>query len=174
MQKNLRDFEGSSAVFIDATIFLHHAFDTNHVSVEFLNRIETSNIKAYTSALVLEEVSYKIMMQSASNFLDRVTVQHVKKFLENSKNRGKVLTPLIEYMDYIDKLQEAGMTVIDLKGSDMKHAAQQARDNGLITADAAHLAVMHRKSIHHIATEDSDFAAVPNITVWSPSNVIKS
>jgi len=169
MQKNLRNFEGSNAVFIDATIFLHHAFDTNPVSVEFLSRIETSNIKAYTSALVLEEVSYKIMMQSASNFLDRVTVQHVKKFLENPGNRGKVLNPLIEYMEYIDKMKEAGMTIIDLKGSDMKQAVQHARDNGLITADAAHLAVMQRKSIHQIATEDSDFAVVPDITVWSPS-----
>ena len=169
MQKDLRDFEGSSPVFLDATIFLHHAFDTNPVSVEFLNRIELSSIKAYTSALVLEEVSYKIMVQSASNYLERVTVRHVKKYLENPRNRRKVLSPLIEYMDYIDKLQEAGMSVIDLKGGDMKQAAHLAKENGLITADAAHLAVMSRKSINHIATEDSDFAAVPNIAVWSPS-----
>ena len=93
MQKNLRDFEGSSHIFIDATIFLHHAFDTNPLSVEFLNRIELSNIKAYTSALVLEEVSYKIMMQSASHYLERVTVRHVKKFLENPKNRGRFYLP---------------------------------------------------------------------------------
>ena len=171
MLKNLRDFKGSSAVFIDATIFLHHAFDSNPVSVEFLSRIETTNIKAYTSALVLEEVSYKIMMQSASNFIERVTVRHVKKFLEKPKHRAKTLSPLIEYMDYIDKLREAGMVVIDLKGSDIKDAARLAKDNGLITADAAHLAVMLRKSIHHITTEDTDFAAVPDITVWSPSAI---
>ncbi len=169
MQKNLRDFEGKSTVFIDANIFLHHAFDANPVSVEFLNRVELSNIKACTSALVLEEVSCKIMMQSASNYLERVTVQHVKKLLENPKNREKVLTPLIGYMDYLDKLQEAGMLVIDLKAADMKQAARYAKDHGLITADAAHLAVMLRKSIHHMATEDSDFSTVPDITVWSPS-----
>ncbi|HDH04531.1 MAG TPA: PIN domain-containing protein [Nitrospirae bacterium] len=171
MLKNLKDFRGGRAVFIDATIFLHHAFDTNPVSVEFLSRIETSNIKAYTSALALEEVSYKIMMQSASNFIERVTVRHVKKFLENRKHRAKVLSPLVEYMDYIDKLREAGMVVIDLKGSDIKDAARLAKDNGLITADAAHLAVMLRKSIHDIATEDSDFATVPDITAWSPSAI---
>jgi predicted nucleic acid-binding protein len=169
MRKNLRNFEGTSAVFIDATIFLQHAFDTNPVSVEFLNRIELSNIKAYTSALVLEEVSYKIMMQSASNFLEKVSVQHVKKLLENQRNRGKVLTPLIEYMVYISKLQEAGLNIVDLRSSDIKQAAQLAKDHGLITADAAHLAVMLRKSIHHIATEDYDFSLMPNITVWSPS-----
>ena len=169
MQKNLRDFEGTSAIFIDATVFLQHAFDTNPVSVGFLNRIELSNIKAYTSALVLEEVSYKIMMQSASNFLEKVSVKHVKKLLENQRNRGKVLTPLIEYMEYISKLQEAGLNVIDLRSNDIKQAAQLSKDHGLITADAAHLAVMLRKSIHHIATEDYDFSLVPNITVWSPS-----
>ena len=169
MRKNLRDFEGTSTVFIDATVFLHHAFDTNPVSVEFLNRIELSNIKAYTSALVLEEVSYKIMLQSASNFLEKVSVQHVKKLLENQRNRGKVLTPLIEYMEYMSKLQEAGLNVIDLRSSDIKQAAQLAKEHRLITADAAHLAVMLRKSIHHIATEDSDFSLVPDITVWSPS-----
>lgn len=169
MQKNLRDFEGTSAIFIDATVFLQHAFDTNPVSVEFLNRIELSNIKAYTSALVLEEVSYKIMMQSASNFLEKVSVQHVKKLLENQRNRGKVLTPLIEYMEYISKLQEAGLNVIDLRSSDIKQAAQLSKDHGLITADAAHLAVMLRKSIHNISTGDYDFSLVPNITVWSPS-----
>ncbi len=169
MQKNLKDFEGKNPVFIDATIFLHHAFDANPVSVEFLNRVEISNIKAYTSALVLEEVSYKIMMQSASNYLERVTVQHVKKLIENPKNREKVLAPLIEYMDYLDKLQEAGMMVIDLKAADMKQAARYAKDHGLITADAAHLAVMLRKSIHNMATEDSDFSTVPDITIWSPS-----
>lgn len=169
MQKDLRDFEVGSPVFIDATIFLHHAFDTNPVSVEFLNQIELSNIKAYTSALVLEEVSYKIMMQSASNYLERVTVRHAKKLFENPKNRGKVLSPLIEYINYLDKLQEAGLNIIDLKGADVKQAAHYAKDSGLITADAAHLAVMFRKSIHHIATEDSDFTAVPNITVWCPS-----
>jgi predicted nucleic acid-binding protein len=171
MLKNLSDFKGNSAVFIDATIFLHHAFDSNPVSVEFLSRIETTNIKTYTSALVLEEVSYKIMMQSASNFIERVTVRHVKKFLENQKHRARVLSPLIEYMDYIYKLREAGMVVIDLKGSDIKDAARLAKDNGLITADAAHLAVMLRKSIHHIATEDADFATVPDTTVWSPSAI---
>src|SRR4030043_767270 len=147
MRKNLRDFKGTSAVFIDATIFLHHAFDTNSVSVEFLSRIELSNIKAYTSAPVLEEVSYKIMMQSASNFLEKVSMEHVKKLLENQKNRGKVLTPLIEYMDYMSKLQEAGLNVIDLRSDDIKQAAQLAKYHGLITADAAHLAVMLRKSI---------------------------
>lgn len=51
----------------------------------------------------------------------------------------------------------------------MIKAVQKAKTYGLITADAAHLAVMERKGIQHIATADNDFVSVPDITVWSPS-----
>jgi hypothetical protein len=40
MQKNLKDFDRKDNIFLDANIFLHHAFDINPVSVEFLKRIE--------------------------------------------------------------------------------------------------------------------------------------
>ena len=70
MQKNLNEFNGKEAIFIDANIFLHHAFDANSISVEFLKKVESFNIRAYTSALVIEEVTFKLTMQSASNFLN--------------------------------------------------------------------------------------------------------
>ncbi|GFP19953.1 hypothetical protein HKBW3S03_01457, partial [Candidatus Hakubella thermalkaliphila] len=51
MPKNLKDFRGKEPIFIDANIFLHHAFDVNPVSVEFLKKVESFDLKAYTSAL---------------------------------------------------------------------------------------------------------------------------
>lgn len=168
MQKDLKDFDRKDAIFIDANIFLHHAFDINPISVEFLKRIELFNFKAYTSSLVIEEISFKLLMQSASNSLDKVTTRNVKSLLKNEKQRRSLFEPVMEYMKYIKLLQESGMTIIDLKGSDMITAVQKARTYGLITADAAHLAVMERKNIHHIATADSDFRSVPDITVWFP------
>jgi len=33
MQKNLRNFKENEAIFIDANIFLYHAFDVNAISV---------------------------------------------------------------------------------------------------------------------------------------------
>ena len=52
MQKNLRDFKGKDAIFIDANLFLNHAFDINPISIEFLKKIESFNYKVCTSALV--------------------------------------------------------------------------------------------------------------------------
>lgn len=168
MQKNLRDFNSKEPIFIDANIFLHHAFDINHVSVEFLNRAELHNLKIYTSSLVLEEVSFKLLMQSASNFLDKVTVPKVKAILYNEKKRAQVFDPVLKYMDYIAFLKESGMTVLELKDSDIMMALQKTAKHGLITADAAHYAVMERKGIRHIATSDNDFKNVPGLILWMP------
>ncbi|HIC91265.1 MAG TPA: hypothetical protein EYP21_04235 [Syntrophaceae bacterium] len=36
MLRSLKDFTGRESIFIDANIFLHHAFDTNATSIGFL------------------------------------------------------------------------------------------------------------------------------------------
>ena len=87
MQKNLRDFKGKDAIFIDANIFLNHAFDINPISIEFLKKIESFNYKVCTSALVLEELSFKLLMQSASNFLNKVSMQSVKSLLQDEAKK---------------------------------------------------------------------------------------
>ncbi len=168
MRKDLRDFDGKEALFIDANIFLHHAFGSNTESVEFLKRVESFNFKVYTSALVLEEIVFKLLMQSASNFLDKVTMQGVKALLKDIAKRKRIFHPIAEYMKYIGLLKESGLVIIDLKDGDMMTAVERARDYGLITADAAHVAVMERKGIRHLASGDADFVTLRNITVWSP------
>ena len=168
MQKNLKDFKGKESIFIDANIFLHHAFDMNPISVEFLKTVESFNLKAFTSALVIEEVMFKLVMQSASNFLGKVTLQDIKSFWKDLRNREKVFKPVTEYREYIDTLKDFGLAVLDLTDKDMALALEKAKAYGLIMADAAHLAVMERKGIGHMASSDSDFKAVSNITLWTP------
>ncbi|MBI4654654.1 MAG: PIN domain-containing protein [Nitrospirae bacterium] len=168
MQKKLKDFIGKEAIFIDANIFLHHAFGTNITSIEFLKKVESLNMKAYTSALVIEEIIFKLIIQSASNFIDRVTLDKVKHLFKESKNREKVLSPVEKYIGYINTLKDLGLGVIDLTGKDIVVALQKVRTYGLMTADAAHIAVMERKGLKHIASSDRDFNVVDNITSWLP------
>jgi len=106
MLRSLKDFTGKEAIFIDANIFLHHAFNTNTTSIEFLKKVESLDMKAYTSTLVLEEIIFKLIMQSASNFIDRVTIDVVKHLLRDNKNREKVLAPVEKYMNYINTLKD--------------------------------------------------------------------
>ena len=168
MRKNLRDFSGRDRIFIDANIFLHHAFDMNDVSVEFLGRVEARVVRAATSALVLEEVFFKLLMQSASNLLHKVTVEKVAAALKDETKRLAIAEPSVQYWKYVDGLRRSGMTVVDLKAADIAAAALLTKSAGLITADAAHLSVMKRKGIRHMATADRDSTSPPDVSVWSP------
>lgn len=168
MEKKLKEFKEKEAVFIDANIFLHHAFDVNPISVQFLKKVESSNIKAYTSALVIEEVMFKLIMQSASNFLDKLTLHDVKGLLRDSKYKEKLFKPVMEYRSYIDILKDFGLAILDVTDKDMAAGLRKAKEYGLVMADASHIAVMERKGITHMASSDGDFRSVENITLWSP------
>jgi len=85
--KKLIDLPKDSIVFIDTNIFLHHAFDINRFSIEFLKRVEKGTVKAHTSALVVEELFFKLLMQQASNFLEKVSVEKVKTLLKDERKR---------------------------------------------------------------------------------------
>jgi predicted nucleic acid-binding protein len=168
MEKKLKEFNEKEAIFIDANIFLHHAFDVNPISVQFLKKIESSNTKAYTSALVIEEVMFKLIMQSASNFFGKMTLQDVKGLLRDGKYKEKIFKPVIEYRGYIDILKDFGLAVLDVTDKDMAAALRKAKEYGLVMADASHIAVMERKGIAHMASSDADFRSVKDITLWSP------
>lgn len=168
MPRSLKDFPGDVTIFIDANVFLHHAFGSNDVSMQFLKRVEHENIRAYTSALVLEEVAFKLVMQSASNFVEKINLDKLKCFLAIAENRAKALDPVKKYMGYIHTLRDMGLKIVDLTGGDISVAIEKAATSGLITADGAHLSVMERKGIKHIASSDQDFGTLDDITLWSP------
>jgi predicted nucleic acid-binding protein len=136
--------------------------------VEFLKKIEAGGIKVFTSPLVLEEVFFKLLLQSASNFIEALTVQKVKAFLLDGKNRKEIMEPVLLYSKYIDHLREFGLVVADLTGKDIHSALDLSADFSLITADAVHLAVMERLKIANLASGDADFKVVPSLTLWSP------
>ena len=136
---------------MDANIFLFHAFDTNENAVEFLKRIEIEGLKVYTSSLVLEEVFFKLILQSASNFTDHLNLQKAKALLGDVKKRKRIMTPVLAYLKYLDHLQALGLTVLDLTGRDIRAALDISLEFGLVMADAAHLAVMHRAKVSNLA-----------------------
>jgi predicted nucleic acid-binding protein len=151
--ENLREFPASEAVFVDANVFLHHAFDSRPGAAEFLGRIESEGLRAYTSTLVLEEVMYILLVQATAQARGarKVAIQSVRR-----------------YFDYLGRLKACGLRILDLVEKDLSAALDYVSEAGLMTADACHAAVMKRKEIRHLATADGDFLRVAGITVWMP------
>lgn len=168
MTEKINNIRDNDTVFIDANIFLYHAFGLNDIAVDFLRKIETNRIRAFTSSLVLEEVFYKLIMQSASVFLDKVTIENVEAAIKDDRYKEKIFKPVHEYRQYIEMLIELGLKVIDLTGSDVIKAIEKSEKLGLLTADTTHISVMERKGIKNLASADKDFVGIPHITIWSP------
>jgi len=165
----LTELPKGSTVFIDANIFLHHAFDINRASIEFLKNVEKGFFKAHTSALVAEELFFKLLMQRASNFLERVSVEKVKTLLKDERKRENIFESIAQYIQYMDTLKHLGLKILEIGEKDLNIAIHLAKRWGIITADAFHIAVMQRKGIVHLVSDDRDFENVNDITLWRPS-----
>lgn len=171
MSNNLKDFPGNNSIFIDANIFLHHAFAVNDVSIEFLKRVENITVKAFTSVLVLEEVFFKLLLQHASNFIEKITVKKLKSYLQDDVKRSEIFTPLTQYQNFISILKSSGLKIIEVGGADLDIALHLAEQWGIITADAFHLAAMKKRGLTHLASDDTDFERVQEITLWRPKTI---
>ena len=51
---------------------------------------------------------------------------------------------------------------------DVQHAAELSMKMGLLTNDATTLALIQRHGLSNLATNDSDFDSIPNLTIWKP------
>ena len=69
----LDDFDISESIFVDANIFIYVSQNDptyGRACVDFLERVEYMEIKAITTPVVLNEVSYKLLIAKAGELLD--------------------------------------------------------------------------------------------------------
>jgi predicted nucleic acid-binding protein len=84
MVSKLDSFHLADPIFVDANIFLFHAFahpKHGDAASRFLERVELGEVDAVTSVLVENEVLYKILLQEAAEHLERCTIWNVRQAL---------------------------------------------------------------------------------------------
>jgi predicted nucleic acid-binding protein len=75
------------------------------------------------------------------------------------------MEPAGKYLEYIRTLQSICLQVLGFSEEDMRDAVRMISLYGLMPADAAHIAVISRRGIRHLATGEQDFTVVEDITV---------
>ncbi len=171
MSQNLANFAADKAIFVDANIFLFHAFDDERygqVATAFLTKIENEEIEALTSSLVIDEVLFKILVQAAAAHLDRPTIWNIKRAMKGKDFAAEVYAPVLEYKSYLESLALLGMRIVDVTGTHMLTAADIGAEVGLLITDAAHVAVMREQGTSHLATADADLFNIAGVTAWVP------
>ncbi len=147
MTKSLNEFNIGETIFVDANIFSFHHL--NHqkfgeVCTKFLQSIENREINATTSALVIDEVAFVILIEKGCEILKTNKVREVKEKIKKDKDFARECYEAVkQFLSYTDFLREIGLSIIEIGFED-------------------------KYGIKNIATADSDFERVEEIEVWKP------
>jgi uncharacterized protein len=172
MCPSLASYSADEPIFVDANIFLFHAFNDERfgeVATAFLTRIENQEIKALTSSLVIDEVLFKILVQEAAAHLEKPTIWNIKRAMRDGAFVKRIYAPVLKYRAYLEGLTFLGLNIVEVSGSHILAASDIGAEEGLLITDAAHVTVMQSLSIRNLATDDADMSHIPGITVWTPA-----
>ncbi len=122
--------------------------------------LSSSEIWPHTSVVVLGELKYKFLLQSAAHKLGRYKKFEVLAYLK--KNPAFTAEVYKKYLAFFQFL-ESRFTFVDLPPAVETEICALAMRYNLLPNDAAIIEAMLRKGITDILTDDSDFRKVEGI-----------
>ena len=153
-----------TSVFIDTNAFLYHFLNLKPSCTELLFRAKRGDIRASTSTIALSEVSHQLML-SEVGAQRPVTPGGALRFLRRHPEVIRTLTKTPELIRLIGTWR---IRILPLQWRDVRLATELMLRYQLMTTDALIAATMQRYHINHLVSNDSDFARVPTITLWTP------
>lgn len=159
-----------NSIFIDANVFAYVL--TNHPKygdncMRFLEEVEDGKREGFVSPLIIDEVSYVLMIQKGKELTGIKETMAVKQAI--SKILDKCLEPVAKFYEYLDYLTSLGnLKVVSVDYSISKIALDLSKEYHLFPRDALHAACCKAYGITNIATNDADFERVEWLKVWKP------
>lgn len=160
----LEEIPSQTKVFIDSNIFIHHFLGTSASCTKFLERVETEDIDAYTSTIVLAEVMHRLMVAEVIEKFDvepRGSVRHLKE-------NPEIIPTLNKYETGVEKIPQFGVRILSLPVEAIFRGRELRKRYCLMTNDSLNLYIIRSNQLYDIATNDRDFERVESIKVWKP------
>jgi predicted nucleic acid-binding protein len=131
---------------------------------EFLERVATGDVLAFTSAGAVADALFKTMaIEVARRFVPSGT-----KVLSFLQNHPEVIGQLAHYPAAAEGLAKLPLQMLSSDWDLIRAAVRISGEDGLLTNDAMIVALMRRHQLTHLITNDDDFDRVPGLTVWKP------
>ncbi|MEQ8464548.1 type II toxin-antitoxin system VapC family toxin [Coleofasciculus sp. E1-EBD-02] len=160
-------------VFVDTIIFDLYFRSKSTTCAAFINRIAKREVYAYVNTQILSDLLHKLMLAEAVNkgYITRRSASKLKNKLSSNRSLASNLT---DYQQQFEDILALGIKVLRISQKTLVETKRERTQYGLMTGDSLHLGTMNQHStpIDNIVTHDSDFAHVPNLTIWTPMDVI--
>lgn len=152
---------------VDANIFIYHLAAASPDCTSFIDRLAAGELFAHITTVVMAEVLHRRMMAEALAKGIVTSGQMLKKLKANSS----LITQLSDYIAEVEDLLLLPLEVIEVTSTDVSASHTLRRTHGLFVNDSVNLACAERLGVTDIITHDADFARVPRVTVWSPTDI---
>jgi len=152
---------------VDSSILIYHFTGASMECRQFLARCQRRELEAVTSAVVLAEVSHRLMMiEPVTRGL--VTAGNLVKKLRRKPN---VVRQLVTSRRQVEQVPMMGIRVLSLELHHVLAAAQLREDFGLLTNDSLIAATALFDECGFLATSDADFLRVRDLEVVGPEDL---
>ena len=154
-------------LYIDANIFVYHFAEASYECRSLILRCGQGGVNAFTGTHVLLEVAHRIMMTEA---VDKglVTPGNVPRKL---RRRPELASQLNEHSEAIRFILNMGIQILQVDTDILEISANLRAQTGFLVNDSISLAMMQRRDVHAIATNDRDFQRVNWLEVHLPSDL---
>lgn len=165
----LAEYNSKEHIYIDANIFIYVILD-NPERVdqcdEFLKRVEVGAISGVISPLIVDEVTFKIIIEEIKVALSIKSNVEVIKRIKRDPRLITIAEPELLTFSFVLENYK-GLRVVSVPSS-AAFAIFEVIKMGFLPRDALHIAIMRTYGIKAIATNDPDFERAEGIKVWKP------
>ena len=163
----LNDIASGGRLYIDANIFIYHFSYESDECGALLERCDRREINAYTGTHVLLEVAHRIMTIEA---VDKglVTPGNVPRKL---RRRPELVSQLQGHSAAIRYILDMNIEILQIDAGILEASANLRARTGFLVNDSVSLAMMQRRRIPAIATNDRDFQRAAWLEVHIPTDL---
>jgi predicted nucleic acid-binding protein len=164
---NFAAIRPGDAIFLDANVFVYAFADEptfGEACIELLERIELGDIQGCISSALLSDVAHRLMALEACESLGWPYAGIGQRL----RNHPAEIQKLQRFRIALDEIVSIGVRVLSATGQHVLRAADLSIQHGLLSGDALVVALMAEHGLTGLASNDSDFDRVPNITRFAP------
>jgi len=166
----LAEFNSDEEIYVDANILIHTILRNPkylNSCKNFLERVEKGQVNAVISPLVLDEVCFKIIIETLKNKLGiRSASDIIGRIKKNPKLISETRPELMTFLFIIENY--SGLKIISARSITGIKSIENIVNHDMLPRDALHLAIMNSCGLKHIATGDSDFKRIKELNIWAP------
>ena len=163
----LEQVPNGERIFVDANIFIYHFTQLSAECRAFFARCEAGEVKAFTGAHIVLEVTHRLMLLEALH-KGLVSGGQPAKTL---KKHPEIVRSLEDYNTSIQQIPRMGIKIRPLTSPILKGSEMIRTQYGLLTSDSFVVAAMRKMKLTHIATYDSDLKNIPDLVIYQPQDI---